>query len=386
MSKFFICFQFQLLLFSFVFITSCTGQEKTNAQEDPAIESKTVRSDTIVKENQSSKQNYEFSSLPITSNLDALVSEFIRTTYQDKNGNIWFGTNGDGVIHYNGDFLEKFTKKQGFGGTAVREIVADKEGNIWFGTSGGLTKHTPSAELTTGSRSFTNFSQKGDQINNEIWSLAIDRNGMIWVGTVAGVSRFDGKVFTPFPIPKAAIQNPKPILSHYRISKIIEDKNGVLWFATDGYGICKYDPSASDGKKFSHITTKDGLPDNNVADLLEDKNGNIWIGTMYGGVSLYDGTSFTNFTKNGIISGIEVYNFCEDKNGNIWFSAENFGVYRYDGKSFTNFRKKDGLATNGVQSIFEDKKGRLWFSTWSGLTGYDGKSFFSVTEKEPWSE
>jgi len=73
------------------------------------------------------------------SNLDGKVSEFVRKMYQDKSGNFWFGTNGDGVIRYNGVTLEKFTIKDGFGGSAVRGIKEDGIGNVWFGTSGGLT-------------------------------------------------------------------------------------------------------------------------------------------------------------------------------------------------------------------------------------------------------
>jgi len=119
---------------------------------------------------------------------------------------------------------------------------------------------------------------------------------------------------------------------------------------------------------------------------MEDSKGNIWIGTFYGGVSRFDGKSFTNFTQDGVISGIEVGGFYEDKTGNIWFAAENFGVYRYDGNSFTNFYTKDGLITNAILSIFEDTEGRFWFGGWGGLFRFDGKSFVSVTKDGPWDK
>ena len=148
------------------------------------------------------------------------------------------------------------------------------------------------------------------------------------------------------------------------------------------------------------LQRKDGLCDNNIHNIMEDTKGNIWISTMYGGVSRYDGNSFTNFTENGVICGIEVGGLYEDKSGNIWFAAENFGVYRYDNESFTNLYKKEGLVTNGIISIFEDKEGRFWFGGWGGLFRYDqpagqagskslpdGKAgFFSVTKEGPWAE
>ncbi|MBK9402157.1 MAG: hypothetical protein IPN36_15360 [Bacteroidetes bacterium] len=138
--------------------------------------------------------------------------------------------------------------------------------------------------------------------------------------------------------------------------------------------------------EFIHLTSKNGLTDNNVADILEDKQGNIWIGTFNGGVSKYDGKTYTNFTKDGIIEGIETYNFCEDIKGNIWFSAEGYGVYRYDGANFTQFTTENGLTTNVVQSILEDNKGQLWFGTWQGISIYDGNNFMNAKDKEPWTK
>ena len=74
-------------------------------------------------------------------NIDAQISAFVRRIFQDKSGNLWFGTNGDGVIRYDGDSLEYFSINEGFGGVAVRGIVEDKKGNVWFVTNGGVTKY-----------------------------------------------------------------------------------------------------------------------------------------------------------------------------------------------------------------------------------------------------
>ncbi len=44
------------------------------------------------------------------------ISDYIRRIFQDKNGHLWFGTNGDGVCRYDGKELEYFSIRQGFGG------------------------------------------------------------------------------------------------------------------------------------------------------------------------------------------------------------------------------------------------------------------------------
>jgi ligand-binding sensor domain-containing protein len=204
---------------------------------------------------------------------------------------------------------------------------------------------------------------------------------------------------TTVDLPRAKVVNPKPTLSPNRIGSILEDKQGMIWIAVDGYGITKYNPSLSvhDQNAYSFLTKKEGLIDNNIGSLFEDSKGHIWIGSMHGGLSKYNPNalrkeeSFINYTKMGLIKGVEVGGLLEDSKGHIWFNVEHYGVYRFDPKAekegrnaFTNFTTKDGLATNGVLSIFEDASGSLWFSTWEGVTGYDGSSFFSITEKGPW--
>jgi ligand-binding sensor domain-containing protein len=345
-------------------IASCNGQ----AKEIPA-------NDSVKKEiyNQPLILNKSTTFPQIHTNLNGMVSEFVRTMYQDKKGNYWFGTNGNGIIRYDGQTLEKMTIEQKQKFVAVREISEDKVGNIWFGTSSGLVKYN--------GEKFTTYSTEAGLQNEDIWGLTIDTNGLIWVGTTGGVSHFDGKKFITFLLPDLMVKNPQHMLSDKLVNKFVEDKFGTMWLVTDGNGIFKYSKG-----EFTHLTTKNGLTDNNTADILEDKQGNIWIGTYYGGVSKFDGKTFNNYTKDGIIEGIETYNFCEDNTGNIWFSAEGFGVYRYDGTTFTQFTTENGLTSNVVQSIFEDYQGHLWFGTWQGICIYDGQKFVNAKDKEPWTK
>ncbi len=354
-----------LLILLSLQISSCTGQVKE--KPIPDIKENKVNTQTIIL-----KQNTTFPQ--IHTNLNGMVRQFVRTMYQDRKGNYWFGTNGDGIIRYDGQILERITIAGISPNFRVLEIVEDKIGNIWFGTCEGLIKYD--------GVKFETFSLKEGLlgVDPEIWGLTIDNNGLIWVGSTGGVGQFDGEKFIPFAMPDSMVENPKPMLSPKLVFKIIEDKNGTMWFATDGNGIFKYNNG-----KFDHLTTNNGLTDNNTADILEDEQGNIWIGTFNGGVSKFDGKKYTNFTKNGIIKGEETCNFYKDNKGNIWFTAEGYGVYRYDGNNFKQFTTEDGLTSNVTQSILEDKKGQVWFGSWQGLSIYDGKIIMNAKDKEPWT-
>jgi ligand-binding sensor domain-containing protein len=351
-----------LIVFLCLMMSACAGQVKEKSISDHPEKEVSAPPATAIPH----------TTFPqIHTNLNGLVREFVRTMHQDKKGNYWFGTNGDGIIRYDGHTLEKLTVEGVHPNFRVLEIVEDQSGDLWFGTSEGLLHYD--------GRTFRVIAMPG--IQEEIWALTIDHNGLIWIGATGGVRCFDGKKLVPFDLPDEMVENPQSMMSHRLVFKIIEDRNGTMWFATDGNGIFTYRNGT-----FAHLTASNGLSDNNTSSLFEDRQGNIWIGTFYGGVSKFDGKTYTHFTKEGTIEGIEAGGFHEDRAGNIWFTAEHEGVYKYDGTTFTLYTTKNGLTSNVVLSISEDHKGQLWFGTWQGLCIFDGGQFVNANEKEPWTK
>ena len=107
------------------------------------------------------------------------VSQYIRRIFQDEAGNIWFGTNDDGVARYDGHSLHYFSVEQGLAGRTVRGIAQDRQGYLWIATSGGLSRYD--------GKSFRNFTAHDGLPDDEVWSLLLDRSGVLWIGTAGGV-------------------------------------------------------------------------------------------------------------------------------------------------------------------------------------------------------
>jgi len=76
-------------------------------------------------------------------------------------------------------------------------------------------------------------------------------------------------------------------------------------------------------------------------------------------------------TNNGLPSSI-VYSVFQDSKFRYWVCTDN-GVSLYDGSSFTNFTMENGLPTNAIFSSFENTNdGKIWFITYGfGLCFYD---------------
>ena len=286
---------------------------------------------------------------------------------------MWFGTNGDGVIRYNGDTLEYFTDHRGFTGVAVRGIVEDADGNVWFGTERGLNKFNGT--------SFTNYNSQDGLPHDDVWSLMIDRDGLIWVGTYGGACTFDGRHFTAFELPPCDPDPMRGVSSGQMVQSIMQDRKGRMWFSNNGGAYMH------DGETLTHLTVADGLCHNSVNSILEDREGNFWFATHHNGICRWDGKSFTHITKEADgVEGLEAWSLYMDRVGNVWFPTEHYGVYRYDGSTFTNVHHAEGLSSNAIQCTFEDKDGRIWFGGHTGLFCYDGKSVFAVGKHGPWPE
>ena len=305
--------------------------------------------------------------------LEGQISGFVRRIHQDRRGDMWFGTNGDGVIRYDGGSLQGFNVREGFGGEAVRGIAEGADGIVWFGTNGGLSRWDGD--------SFTNFRLVDGLVGlggNDVWALTIDSKGTLWVGTRAGAGTFDGRTFTPFDLPETEPDDARGVTSSRIVHSIIEDSRGRMWFATTGGAF------VWDGTKLENISAADGLCGNVVNDIVEARDGSFWFATHHNGVCRLKDGEFTHFGPADGVQGDEAWDLFIDGAGNIWFPTEHFGVYRFDGESFRRFGDGDGLLSPAVQCTFEDRGGRIWVGGYRGLYRYDGNGFVNLTEMLPW--
>ena len=384
----------KILLLSFLMIaTSCKGQEKTNTLKDP-IASKTLPA--VIKKIKAAALAPDFDT--------TLVSQYIRSIFQDSKGNLWFGTIGEGVVRYDKKTLTYFSNADGFIANSVFAINEDKKGNLWFGTDQGVYKYDPSAHFDSAQHNsliaggtFRNYNQKDGLSHIDISrkSILVDKSGTIWVGTHGGVYQYDpsadakgGQCFALFPL-----------LPTMNVAGIMEDKNGNIWFASSDKGVFRYD-----GKTIVNFNEKEGLGDNYAGGIAQDPLGNIWF-TMKNGICKFDpsayfdsaqhkslrtsGKAFTEYTPKDGLGGTEFWGIIIEQSGIVWITARGSttrfdpSVPLSDPNAFSVFTAADGF-TCCVQSMFQDKSGTMWWGTGQGLYRFNGTRFYQVKQIGPW--
>jgi ligand-binding sensor domain-containing protein len=349
-------FQIYVLLFVVICCTSCNRQVKSNASKPIP---KVIRN---------------FKPLTLAPDFDTtLVSQYIRSIFQDSKDNLWFGSIGDGVVKYDVKTLTYFSTPDGFYNQTVYAINEDKDGNMWFGTDHGIYRYD--------GKSFKNYNQKDGLNHVDITrkGILVDKSGNIWVGTHGGVYRYDlvadsegRKSFSFFKE-----------LGKLNIAGIMEDKSGNIWFATSENGVFRFD-----GKIITNIAEKVALGENYAGGLAQDKAGNMWF-TMKNGVCKYDGKNLTEYTAKDGLGGTEFWGIYIEESGIIWVTALG-GTTRFDPsiplpnpKAFKIFTPADGLNCC-VQSMFQDKSGNMWWGTGQGLYRFNGTRFYQVKKNGPW--
>ncbi len=119
-----------------------------------------------------------------------------------------------------------------------------------------------------------------------------------------------------------------------------------------------------------------------VRSLTIDKNGFLWQASSDGVLqqSTADPAIRWIFSTNELgLGGNGVSAIFGDSQGGVWAGGN--GVVYFNGLLWRSFSAADGLAAGQVQVIAEDTQGRIWIGTQTGLSIWNGASFFTLNKQ-----
>lgn len=207
-----------------------------------------------------------------------------------------------------------------------------------------------------------------------ISSLYVDAQGKIWVAVYdQGVYVYDhdGRLLEHLKAPEKLTHN---------VVQDIQEKDGVLWLATDGGGINLYHPEDRSVEVIRHTPGDPySLPVNSFACLYSDNENNIWAGSIRGGLIGIKPVSMTTYREAppGASYGLSfpsVTSMFEDTGGNIWMGTDGGGLNLFDPDEET-FQKYPSTNDMKIVSILPYSESALLLSLFgTGLCLFDKKS------------
>lgn len=309
---------------------------------------------------------------------DGLGDPFVRALMQDHTGQIWVGTD-NGLFKIEGDVLHRVETASLAPGLAVHAIMEDRENRVWVGGSQLLVFQKGGMRLVH---------LPGRDSVNRIKSLLQTADGTVWAGTVGGVDRTVGGRF----VQVAEISG--------TVRCLYQTGDGVLWIGTIGHGLWRY----VDGR-FDRFDRSGLLPSKTVLSVFEDDTKQVWVGTQGGLVRLSEtsvslvplpGGSDPDYATisagaDGVIWVVSSHVFTiregvahpyvflrlpkvrvrcvfHARDGSLWIGTGGDGVYHLSGKSEQHYAAPGTLSNNFVRAFLEARDGTIWVAMDDGLS------------------
>lgn len=153
--------------------------------------------------------------------------------------------------------------------------------------------------------------------------------------------------------------------------------NLILTFSVIGA-----ESSISNPALWTHFTTNNSLPTNDIRQVLEDKNGNLLAITINDGIYRYDGLQFIPLKINEELPSLFIQKVLMDNLGRLWIAINYEGIWIYDFESLYPFEFNSFFRKEHFTSLFKDRNERIWIDVNQvGLFRYDGTTCLNLTEK-----
>jgi signal transduction histidine kinase/ligand-binding sensor domain-containing protein len=259
-------------------------------------------------------------------NFPGLQPLHARNIFRDRLGDLWIGTDGDGLIRIRHGKILRLTARDGLVNNFIRVTMQSRDGSMWFGTDEGVSHWT--------ARGFVNYRMSNGLSYFSTRDIIEDRGGDIWIGTDRGLNVLHDGMFLHNKATAA--------LAEDQVWSIYQDADRGLWFGTRDNGLYRWKQN-----RLTHYTTAQGLASNSIYQIVEDRKGGIWLSGP-NGISLLrrqeldemaaDPSRHLSLTFYGVSDEVQTTQIyggrqpsgCEDGANGVWFPSNNGPIHIAD--------------------------------------------------------
>ena len=271
---------------------------------------------------------------------EGLTSDLAAALFQDRERNIWVGTNL-GLDRFSATDIRTQASIPPSTREGYRAVVTPR-GRLYLADADTLYRFDEAGR--------PEVIHRGLGHPNE---LCAGKAGEVWMASNTGLARIDGPRLVPVPLP--------PNAQNRIVLACAEDAKGALWVSINGLGLYRHD-----GRTWRPVTTrlpKDFFP----RILVAGADGTVWTGDP--GFDLFAiGTAGTRrFTvADGLRIG-EIKIITTDGHGGVIAGGER-GVARLTGGRFQSLTVDRYPALSLVSGLAQDSHGNTWVGTIRGVS------------------
>ncbi len=324
----------------------------------------------------------------------SLSHDSVYALYEDRSGTLWAGTS-EGLDRFDrasGKFVRHLNDPadpESLGGGLIMAIHEDREGELWIASHGGGLSRLDRADGPLTGR-FVQYRHDPHAphglSSGALLDLCEDRSGILWIATRgSGIDKFDRR--------RERFVNYRPGqeggFAGDQVWAVTADRAGVVWIGTFDGGLSALDrgapkrPGGSAGTDRPAPAAPPRLADDPVMSILEDRFGELWIGTYNGGLARLSGPELGRFVRYRhdpreprSLASDHVRCLLEDRSGQLWIGlSDAIQCFDRQQEHFVTYRHDPtdprSLSSGYIYGLFEDRSGELWIGTTGGLDRFD---------------
>lgn len=281
-----------------------------------------------------------------------LKAPYIKKIYQDREGNIWLGSYGEGLLKLVNDIFLLYQVPATKGN--VLSVGKSARSQLWAGMEEGLVR------IGVGESNLLQYTLEApNQLPGKITAVYEDPFGVVWVGSDdRGLYRYNPQTGSTTMVSLPGSQLAASITS-------ITARDKDIWIGTKD-GLFLLDPSGAVRKVFN---TESGMLHNNINQVFRRKNGDLLIVSPSNFLTIISPDQQVNHIEITATSSLlNVRSITEDASGTIWMATYGDGLLRLYGEELKIYAIESGLLSNYCYSVHHDARGVIWIGHRIGLS------------------
>lgn len=288
-------------------------------------------------------------------------------SYVDKGNNLWIVDKYDKTDLYLLDWKTNTVSRQKrrFGipdRVVLASLTGDNSGNIWVGTDhDGIYLYNTESNSCRNIRA--NAKNQFSLLQNSVVALFCDDKDIIWAGTYKhGVNYYHKLIFNA-----VTYRIDESHKEYNDINSIVEDSNGDLLLGTNGRGLFRCNLKS---RTFTPIPLAQG--NEIIVRMLIDNRKNLWVGTYRDGLYKIENgrvRSLKNDPSDRAIPAANIWALAQDNKESLWVGTLSNGIYHIDNKGSVGVLHNNKGANSCIK-VFSVNNDKIIVGTLNGLAIY----------------